>query len=101
MAQKLALIGVPTSMGAFAPGQERGPQALRDADLLGRLSHAGMEVTDHGDGGGVRRWRPDKGNRRAQNVTAVVEVVRETAGRVEDAHSAGFLLLLVGGDCTI
>jgi len=101
MAQKLGLIGVPTSMGAFAPGQERGPQALRDADLLGRLSHAGMEVTDHGDGGGVRRWRPDKGNRRAQNLTAVVEVVRETAGRVEDAHSAGFLPLLVGGDCTI
>ncbi|MBA2715271.1 MAG: arginase family protein [Rubrobacteraceae bacterium] len=101
MAKKLGLIGVPTSMGAFAPGQEKSPGALRDADLLGRLSDAGVEVVDHGDGGGVRRWRPDKGNRRAQNLPAVVEVARETAGRVEDAHVAGHLPLVVGGDCTI
>jgi arginase len=100
MAKKLGLIGVPTSMGAFAPGQEKGPGALRDADLVGRLSHAGVEVVDHGDGG-VRRWRPDKGNRRAQNLPAVVDVARETAGRVEDAHAAGYLPLVVGGDCTI
>ena len=101
MAKKLGLIGVPTSMGAFAPGQEKGPEALREADLLGRLSRAGVEVVDHGDGGGVRRWRPDKGNRRAQNLPAVVEVVRETAGRVGKAHAAGHLPLVVGGDCTI
>jgi arginase len=60
VAKKLGLIGVPTSMGAFAPGQEKGPRALREADLLGRLSHAGIEVVDHGDGGEVRRWRPDR-----------------------------------------
>ena len=52
MAKKLGLIGVPTSMGAFAPGQERGPGALRDADLIERLSRAGVEVVDYGDGGG-------------------------------------------------
>ena len=97
----MGLIGVPTSMGAFAPGQEKGPEALREADLLGRLSRAGVEVVDHGDGGGVRRWRPDKGSRRAQNLPAVMEVVRETAGRVGKAHAAGHLPLVVGGDCTI
>jgi arginase len=101
VAKKLGLIGVPSSMGAFAPGQEKGPEALRQADLLGRLSRAGVEVVDHEDGGGVRRWRPDKGNRRAQNLPAVVEVVRETAGRVGKAHTAGHLPLVVGGDCTI
>jgi arginase family enzyme len=52
MAKKLGLIGVPTSMGAFAPGQEKGPGALRDADLIERLSRAGVEVVDYGDGGG-------------------------------------------------
>ena len=101
MTRTLGLIGVPTSMGAFAPGQEKGPRALRDADLLGRLSGAGVEVTDHGDGGGVRRWRPDKGNRHAQNLPAVVEVARETAGRVREAHAVGHLPLVIGGDCTI
>jgi arginase len=97
----LGLIGVPTSMGAFAPGQEKGPRALRNTDLLGRLSRAGVEVTDHGDGGGVRRWRPDKGNRHAQNLPAVVEVARETAGRVREAHAVGHLPLVIGGDCTV
>ena len=88
-------------MGAFAPGQEKGPRALRNTDLLGRLSRAGVEVTDHGDGGGVRRWRPDKGNRHAQNLPAVVEVARETAGRVREAHAVGHLPLVIGGDCTV
>jgi arginase len=101
MAKTLGLIGVPTSMGAFAPGQEKGPAALRDADLLGRLSRAGVEVADHGDGGGVRRWRPDKDNCRAQNATAVARVAEETAGRVREAHAAGQLPLVVGGDCTV
>jgi arginase len=101
MAQKVGLIGVPTSMGAFAPGQEKGPGALRQANLLGRLSRAGVEVVDLGDGGGVRRWRPDRANRRAQNLPAVVEVARETAARVEDAHAAGHLPFVAGGDCTI
>jgi arginase len=101
VAKEIGLIGVPTSMGAFAPGQEKGPEALREADLLGRLSRAGVEVVDHGDGGGVRRWRPDKRSRRAQNLPAVMEVVRETAGRVGEAHAARHLPLVVGGDCTI
>lgn len=101
MAKTLGLIGVSTSMGAFAPGQEKGPRALREADLLGRLSHAGVEVADYGDGEKTRRWQPDKENRRAQNLSDVVEVAQETAQRVEEAHAAGHLPLIVGGDCTI
>lgn len=76
VARVLGLIGVPSSMGAFAPGQEKGPGALRDADLLGRLACAGVEVADYGDGGRVQRWRPDKDNRRAQNLPNVVEVLQ-------------------------
>jgi arginase len=95
------MIGVPTSMGAFAPGQEKGPGTLRDAGLIERLSRAGVEGVDYGDGGGVRRWQPDKGNRRAQNLTAVVDVASETAARVENADAVGHLPLVIGGDCTI
>jgi arginase len=101
MGKTLGLIGVPSSMGAFAPGQEKGPRALRDADLIGRLSRAGVEVADHGDGVTIRRWRPDKSNRRAQNLAVVAEVARETARRVREAHAAGHLPLVIGGDCTI
>jgi arginase len=101
MGKTLGLIGVPSSMGAFAPGQEKGPSALRDVDLIGRLSRAGVEVADHGDGVTTRRWRPDKSNLRAQNLAAVAEVARETARRVREAHAAGHLPLVIGGDCTI
>jgi arginase len=84
VAKKLGLIGVPTSMGAFAPGQEKGPRALRDADLVGRLSSVGVEVADYGDGR-VRRWRPDKGSRRPQNLPAVAEVAREISESYPDS----------------
>jgi arginase len=98
--ETVGLIGVPTSMGAFAPGQEKGPRALREAGLVGRLSRGGLRVEDHEDGR-IRRWRPDRTNRRAQNAAAVAEVARETAGRVGEAARAGHLPLVVGGDCTI
>jgi arginase len=98
--KKLGLIGVPSSMGAFAPGQEKGPAALRKAGLVQRLSCAGAEVADRGDSA-LRRWRPDRENRRAQNLAAVVEVASDTSGRVREAREDGFLPLVVGGDCTV
>jgi arginase len=96
----LGLVGVPSSMGAFAPGQEKGPAALRDAGLVERLSSRGVEVNDQRDIA-LRRWRPDRENRRAQNLAAVVEVVCETARKVREACEAGHLPLVVGGDCTV
>ena len=40
VSRPLGLIGVPTSAGAFAPGQEQAPRALRDAGLVESLRHA-------------------------------------------------------------
>jgi arginase len=91
------VIGVPSSMGAFAPGQERAPAALREAGLIERLGDAGIEVRDHGDGE-LRRWFPDRQHPFAQHVEPVRDVALETAMRVTAAD--GFALVL-GGDCTI
>lgn len=100
LARHLGLVGVPSSAGAFAPGQEKAPSALRKAGLVRGLIEAGIEVTDHGDGQ-VRRWRPDRNNRRAMNVAAVVEVIHETSGRVSELLRIGQLAVVLGGDCTI
>jgi arginase len=97
---RLGVIGVPTSAGAFAPGQEQGPGALRAAGLLQSLREAGAAVHDRGDRE-VWRWRPDRQNRRAQNIAAVVEIVNDTARRVADAASGGEFTLVLGGDCTV
>ena len=100
MSRAVGVIGVPTSAGAFAPGQERAPGALRRAGLLDELIAAGLDVHDHGDRQ-EWRWRPDRESPRSQNVLKVVEIVRDTARRVSDARAAGELTLVLGGDCTV
>jgi arginase len=57
-------------------------------------------VVDYGDSP-VWRWRPDRESRFAQNVSAVVAQVTETAARVRAALAAGELPLVLGGDCTL
>ena len=100
MPKSLAIIGVPSSAGAFAPGQEQAPAALRAAGLIERLQAAGIQVTDRGDSA-VWRWRPDRLRPRAQNLEAVITHATETAHRVREAVAADEILLVLGGDCTI
>ena len=75
----LFILGVPSSAGAFAAGQERAPAALREAGLVERLAAAG-DVLDLGDLPEFR-WRPDRAQPRAQHATQVAE----TAAAVRDA----------------
>jgi len=91
------LIGVPSSMGAFSPGQEKAPAALRAAGLIDLLREAGVDMDDRGDAP-VRRFRPDRERRFAQNLPQVVDVVRETAERVRAVDGRA---LVLGGDCTV
>jgi arginase len=96
----VGVIGVPTSAGAFAPGQERAPAALREAGLVSLLREGGVEVSDYGEAP-LWRWRPDRARPRAQNLGKVVEIVRDTAQRVEEAVLARETSLVLGGDCTV
>jgi arginase len=74
--------------------------AARDHRSADQLRRAGVVVEDHGDRS-VWRWRPDRENRRAQNLGAVVDIVRDTARRVAAAAGAGQATLVLGGDCTV
>jgi arginase len=96
----VGIIGVPTSAGAFAPGQEQAPAALREAGIVARLRDAGADVRDHGDRERWR-WRPDRARPRAQNLDQVVEIVSDTARRVGASIDAGETTLVLGGDCTV
>lgn len=100
MTRSLGIIGVPTSAGAFAPGQERAPGALRALGLVDMLRDVGVRCTDHGDCA-LWSWRPDRSDRRAQNLDRVVEIVRDTAHRVSASAARGEVSLVLGGDCTI
>jgi arginase len=96
----VSVLGAPSSAGAYAPGQEDAPAALRDAGLAERLRRAGLEVRDAGDLPRFR-WRPDRTDPAAQNLAAVVA----TAERVRDVVAAAIdrdeFALVLGGDCTV
>jgi arginase len=98
--RKIGVIGVPTSAGAYAPGQEQATAALREADLVGLLRDGGAEVSDYGDRE-IWRWRPDRERPHAQNLERVVEFVDDTAARVVEAILAEEITLVLGGDCTV
>ena len=101
MSIRLGVIGVPSSAGAYAPGQERAPQALRDAGLVAALRARELDVVD--DRGDVRgfRWRADHARPRAMHADVVAAVAAATACEVQAALCDSSHALVLGGDCTV
>jgi arginase len=100
MDRTIAYVGVPTSLGSYGPGQEKAPQAFRDAGFPEMLRKEGLAVVDIGDLP-VRRWRPDRTNLLAQHGEAVVACVRETETHLSESISQGLIPVVIGGNCTI
>jgi len=100
MADRLAIVGVPSSAGAYSPGQEKAPAALRAAGLIAALQARGITVDDLGDTPAFR-WRADHDNPRAMNAIVVEQMARSVAKHVTSALAAGEAVLVLGGDCTI
>ena len=96
----LSLVGAPSSAGAYGPGQELAPDALRRHGLGGALRAAGVAVTDRGDGRRVE-WRADPDSPHAANPALVASVAQELADTAAEVFAAGEDLLVLGGDCTI
>ena len=96
--KKIALIGAPSSAGAFSPGTEKAPTALRAAGLVERLQGAGFEVTDYGDCA-PRLFADDEEHRRARNLTEIVAGLNDLKTRAEIAMKSGALVLVLGGEC--
>src|ERR1700686_790229 len=84
MGQTISYVGVPTSLGSYGPGQEKAPQAFRDAGFPEMLRKDGLTVVDYGDLP-VRRWHPDRTNLLAQHWEAVVACVQETEAHLSES----------------
>src|SRR5690242_12550585 len=95
-----AVLGVPSSADAYAPGQKLAPAALRGVGLLDLLVAAGAAVEDAGDVEGFR-WRPDRDSPFAQNAAVVARVAADVAGRIADLADGTRRVLVLGGDCTV
>ena len=98
--QTIGVIGAPSSAGAYAPGQERAPQALRDVGLARRLEEHGARCTTAGTpracGG-----RPTRRRRARRTWPAVIRTIDALTEELTAAlHDDGRALVL-GGDCTV
>jgi arginase len=98
--RRLAVIGVPSSAGSYAAGQDQAPAALREAGLIDALSGMGLEVRDAGDLP-EQVWRPDRERPFAQNADQVTACLQELAGRLIALLADGNAVLVIGGNCTI
>jgi arginase len=100
MTAELRVLGVASSAGTHHAGQDRAPQALRDAGLLDRLRLAGVPVTDGGDVA-AEVFAVDHDHPTQRNLDAVVRVATQVADAVDDTLGRGDIPLVLGGDCTI
>ena len=96
----VSIVGVPSSAGSYAAGQDQAPSALRSAGLIGALCAEGLEVHDEGDLA-LQVWRPDRTSPRAQNVDQVTECVGNLIAGRDPLLSSDQPLLVLGGNCTI
>jgi arginase len=96
----ISIIGVPSSAGSYAAGQEQAPTVLRSAGLIDALIAADLEVHDEGDLP-LQIWRPDRLNVRAQNAGQVTESIHELIERLIPPLARGDFLLVLGGNCTV
>ena len=100
MSAIVSVVGVPSSAGAYAPGQEEAPTALRTAGLLELLGSDAGGVRDAGDLPGFR-WRPDRTDRAAQNLAEVAATVARVRDALAPVLRSGAFALVLGGDCTV
>ena len=99
MANAVALIGVPSSLGGVPLGSEHGPARLREAGLVSRLEAAGLSVTDLGDVPvPSRRIRTGYAPTQLAKIESVARWVAKHAWR---AHAEQMVPLVVGGDHSV
>ena len=97
-ANKIALLGAPTSAAAMSLGHEGAPAALRTAGLVERLSSIGYTVADLGDDP-PQHYKPDQESPRARNLPGTLAAVEALKPRVEQAVKSAALPLILAGDC--
>lgn len=99
-ANKIAVLGVPTSAAATSAGSEGAPGALRAAGLIERLQGIGYQVSDLGDDT-PQLFQPDDESPRARNVPRILAVLDALKPRVEQAVKSSALPVILSGDCSV
>ncbi len=99
-ARRVIVLGAATSAGTHHAGQERAPDALREAGLVKAIADAGVQVTDVGDV--VHEiFRADSEGVSLRNLRPTVRAASGVADAVQSLATPDALLVVLGGDCTV
>lgn len=101
MSTNAQLIGVPLDLGAENLGVEDGPAIMRSQDIIEKLSHAGVVVTDKGDIVVTDRKQLTVGDPKLRYMDEIVRVSLATAKLVEDALADKQKVIVIGGDHSV
>jgi arginase len=94
----VALIGVPSWVGALEPGTDAAPRALRETGLAAKLASLGLAVEEFGD---IAVSESIRGDDYDQNIREVAGVAARTADLVGRVVSDGLVPLVLGGDHSV
>jgi arginase len=95
--QTIALVGVPTDIGAGHRGASMGPEALRVARIAEKLRARGLEVVDRGNLHGPHNpWLPPVNGYR--HLAEVVTWNQAVHAAIHDELALGHLPIMLGGD---
>ncbi len=95
--QIIALVGVPTDIGAGHRGASMGPEALRVAQIAEKLRARGLEVVDRGNLHGPHNpWLPPVNGYR--HLDEVVAWNQATHAAIHEELTHGRLPIMLGGD---
>jgi arginase len=98
---QVTLIGVPLDLGAENLGVDIGPQALRYAQLVRKLTAVGFNIEDAGNIHCHDRKDLQTGNPRMHYLDEILRVNEELAQQTEAAIRQGRKVVVLGGDHSI
>ncbi len=98
---KATLLGIPIDLGAETLGVDMGPQALRHAKIVEKLTHSGLDIVDLGNIACKTREEVEVGSPKLKHLKEIVRVASETAGIVDKEIKTGKKIIALGGDHTL
>jgi len=94
---RIGVIGIPYNTGSIGAGVDKGPEALRNAGIVGELERLGGEVVDYGNVS-VALPPPDYSNPKLLNPNQVEALCKALADKIQSVIDAGCFPFILGGE---
>ncbi len=98
---KTCIIGSTLDLGAEELGVDKGPQAIRDRQLIDKLRGAGLDAVDMGDIVSTKRALLEPGDPQLPYMAEIASNCSQIASKVETCIKDGSKPVVIGGDHSV